>query len=87
MTNKFELRDYQKRAVGEGAAALLNHQTLGQYPIIQAGTGAGKSLIIAGIVNKLLATLPKPKRESECQIVILQPNKELLEQISVVWNR
>lgn len=39
MTNKFELRDYQKRAVGEGAAALLNHQTLGQYPIIQAGTG------------------------------------------------
>lgn len=42
----------------------------------------GKSLIIAGIVNKLLATLPKPKRESECQIVILQPNKELLEQNS-----
>lgn len=39
--SKFELRDYQKRAVGEGAAALLNHQTLGQYPIIQAGTGAG----------------------------------------------
>lgn len=80
--SKFELRDYQKRAVSEGATALLNHQTRGHYPIIQAGTGAGKSLIIAGIVNKLLATLPKPKRESECQIVILQPNKELLEQNS-----
>lgn len=39
--SKFELRDYQKRAVSEGATALLNHQTLGQYPIIQAGTGAG----------------------------------------------
>lgn len=81
----FKLRSYQEKAVSAGVEALTAksmQNKCGRYPIIQAGTGAGKSLIIAGIVHELLQRLPTPKYASECQIVILQPNKELLEQNS-----
>lgn len=62
----YELRDYQKEAVAAGIKGLTQY---GKPFIIQAATGAGKSLIIADICHKL-----------DEPILILQPNKEILEQ-------
>ena len=64
--NKFKLRDYQDEA-STIAVDGLNKE---KHPfIIQAATGAGKSLIIAEICHRI----NEP-------ILILQPSKEILEQ-------
>lgn len=62
----FKLRDYQAEAV---EIAVKGLQTEKHPFIIQAATGAGKSLIIADVCHKI----NEP-------ILILQPNKEILEQ-------
>lgn len=62
----YQLRDYQSEAVEES----LKHLREYRKPfIIQAATGAGKSLIIADICHKL-----------DEPVLVLQPSKELLEQ-------
>ena len=62
----YQLRDYQQEAVAQA----IKHLTEYQKPfIIQAATGAGKSLIIADICHKL-----------DEPVLVLQPSKELLEQ-------
>jgi len=63
---KYKLRDYQAEAVDKAIWHLKNYP----HPfIIQAATGAGKSLMIADICHKL----NEP-------VLILQPSKEILEQ-------
>lgn len=62
----YQLRDYQEEAV---QIALKNLKNYNSPFVIQAATGAGKSLIIADICHKM----NEP-------ILILQPSKELLEQ-------
>lgn len=62
----YQLRDYQADAVQIG----VKHLRGDTKPfIIQAATGAGKSLIIAGICHEI-----------DEPILILQPSKEILEQ-------
>lgn len=62
----YKLRDYQAEAVDIAVRKLLK----GSKPfIVQAATGAGKSLIIADLCHKL-----------DEPVLILQPNKEILEQ-------
>lgn len=63
---KYILRDYQKKASDIAVEGLRQEK----HPfIIQAATGAGKSLIIADICHRI-----------DEPILILQPNKEILEQ-------
>jgi DNA repair protein RadD len=63
---KYELRDYQIDASNAAVKGLQEEK----HPfVIQAATGAGKSLIIADICHRI----NKP-------ILILQPSKEILEQ-------
>lgn len=62
----YKLRDYQAEAV---SAALTGFKTEKHPFIIQAATGAGKSLIIADVCHKV-----------DEPILILQPSKEILEQ-------
>ena len=62
----YQLRDYQQDAVREGIDHLL---TFGKPFVLQLATGAGKSLVIADICHKI-----------DEPILILQPNKEILEQ-------
>ncbi len=61
----YKLRPYQEEAV----RAAMDGFTKGKPFIIQAATGAGKSLIIAEICHRLSGS-----------VLILQPSKELLEQ-------
>lgn len=62
----YQLRDYQEEAVTIAVKGLREEK----YPfIIQAATGAGKSLIIASICHRI-----------DEPILILQPSKEILEQ-------
>lgn len=62
----YKLREYQNEAVRAALSAFKSSK----HPfIIQAATGAGKSLIIADICHKL-----------NDNVLILQPSKELLEQ-------
>jgi DNA repair protein RadD len=63
----YQLRDYQAQAVDRGAAFLKAGAGLGG--IIVLPTGAGKSLVIAGIAKAL---------DAPC--LIFQPSKEILEQ-------
>lgn len=63
----YELREYQKQAVDAGIAFFRSAKP--KNSIILMPTGAGKSLIIAGIVQAL---------DAPC--LILQPTKEILEQ-------
>lgn len=63
---KYALRDYQEEATQIAVEALRKEK----HPfIIQAATGAGKSLIIASICHRI-----------DEPILILQPSKEILEQ-------
>lgn len=64
----FELRPYQVRAVENGIAYLTNKKKK-EHGIEVLPTGSGKSLVIAGIANRL-----------EGKVLILQPSKEILEQ-------
>lgn len=62
----YKPRDYQQQAVDKA----IKHFDIGSQPfIIQAATGAGKSLIIAEIAKEL-----------DDFVLVLQPSKELLEQ-------
>lgn len=62
----YKLRDYQIEAVEQAIWHLTNY---GKPFVIQAATGAGKSLIIADVCHKL-----------DEPVLVLQPSKELLEQ-------
>ncbi len=63
---KYTLRDYQEEGVAIAVKALRREK----HPfVIQAATGAGKSLMIADICHKI-----------DEPILILQPSKEILEQ-------
>lgn len=64
----FILRDYQEKAVKAGLDYINNPKNK-KKPLIVAPVGAGKSLYIASIAN----TIKDP-------ILVIQPNKELLEQ-------
>ena len=64
---RYKLRDYQLEASDIGVEKLTKNNP--QPFILQLATGAGKSIIIADIVNKLNAN-----------VLVLQPNKELVEQ-------
>lgn len=64
----YKLRDYQREAVDIAVKNLLRDKPKKPF-IIQAATGAGKSLIIATICHEI-----------DENILILQPNKEILEQ-------
>lgn len=63
---KYTLRPYQAEAVDEAVKGLTKYK---KPFVIQAATGAGKSLIIAEICHRL-----------DVPILILQPSKEILEQ-------
>lgn len=63
---KYVLRDYQREASEIAVANLLKKQ---KPFVIQAATGAGKSLLIAEICHRINE-----------HILILQPSKEILEQ-------
>lgn len=65
-TNSYTLRPYQDEAATE---AVKNLMAYGKPFVIQAATGAGKSLIIAEVCHRL-----------NQPTLILQPSKELLEQ-------
>lgn len=67
-TPKFILRPYQVEAVAKGLEFITNTKKKG-HEIQIIPTGAGKSLIIANICKEL-----------DGNILILQPNKEILEQ-------
>lgn len=62
----YKLRDYQQEAAD---IAVANLKKYGKPFVIQAATGAGKSLIIADICHQI-----------DEPILILQPSKEILEQ-------
>lgn len=64
----FKLRDYQKESVDIGIDFLENGKS-GDGGVIVAPTGSGKSLIIAGIAQKVPGS-----------IIVFQPNIEILEQ-------
>ena len=64
LQNTFQLRYYQQDAVN---AFLNNHTNNG---IIVCPTGCGKSLIISALANSF----------QESGVLVLQPNKEILEQ-------
>ncbi len=61
----FELRDYQKQAVDK----LMWSRRLDGADICVLPTGAGKSLVIAELANRI-----------DSDVLILQPSKEILEQ-------
>jgi DNA repair protein RadD len=63
---RYELRDYQNNGV---AVAIKNLREYDNPFVLQAATGAGKSLMIADICHKL-----------DEPVLVLQPSKELLEQ-------
>ena len=65
--SKFVLRDYQQQA-SDVAVDFFRSKAKGNGLIV-APTGAGKSLIVADIARQL-----------DGNVMILQPNKELLEQ-------
>ena len=64
----FTLRPYQQKAVDDCVAFLTNEKSK-EHGIAVLPTGSGKSLVIAGIVNRL-----------DGSVLILQPSKEILEQ-------
>lgn len=64
----FELRHYQELAVKKIIDSVLNHPQ--SNPLCVAPCGAGKSLIIATLVSRLI----------EHQILVITPRKKLLQQ-------
>jgi len=66
----FELRDYQYNAVDAAIAWILKST---ESCVIEAATGAGKSLIVANIAKQV-------EEKSGMQVLCLVPSAELLEQ-------
>lgn len=66
--NKYVLRDYQNTAVIAALNAMEHAQD--EIPVISLPTGSGKSLVIANIIQKFQGQ----------KVLVLQPNKEILEQ-------
>lgn len=71
----FTLRDYQQDAV-EGFFSYFKRVDDSGFPIIEAPTGSGKSLIIAEIIRRL------QEEWGECRIIVSAHVKELVEQNS-----
>lgn len=68
--SKIKLRDYQTRFVNSAIAALQEHKnTLQVLP-----TGGGKTIIISGVIHKILEQQPKAK------FLVLQHRKEIFDQ-------
>ncbi len=63
------LRDYQSDAVDAAVDAVRQ----GQHPVVSLPTGAGKSMVVAGIVDKLSV-------HGEERIIVTVPSRELAEQ-------
>ena len=63
----YKLRDYQEFAVAKGVDGLTKKNP--KPFVLQLATGAGKSIVIADIVDRLQA-----------KVLVLQPQKELVEQ-------
>ncbi len=64
---KYKLRDYQEQAVDKGVALLQEPEP--RNGVIVLPTGAGKSLVISNIADRM-----------EGSTLVLQPSKEILEQ-------
>lgn len=74
------LRDYQVEAINRTAQALKLHKRV----VLTAATGAGKSLIIAGIVKRYLEKTPGAKVLILChQAEILTQNREKIEALGI----
>lgn len=65
----YTLRSYQQHAVDRGVAYLTRPEFRGRNGLIVIPTGAGKSLVIAGIATRL----NEP-------VLVFQPSKEILQQ-------
>lgn len=65
----YQLRPYQQEASDRAVAFLTNRKAPTYAGLIVAGTGTGKSLIIADIAHRL-----------QSDVLVLQPSKEILEQ-------
>lgn len=74
------LRDYQQEAITKTGQALRVYKRV----VLTAATGAGKSLIIAGIVQRFLVKNPTSRVLILChQAEILLQNKEKLEALDI----
>jgi DNA repair protein RadD len=67
-----ELRDYQKEAVFSLVTAMGQEQSV----LLQAATGAGKTVIICDLLKKLLVSSPKGR------VLILAHRRELVQQMA-----
>src|SRR5512146_2190047 len=74
------LRDYQVEAINRTAQALRQHKRV----VLTAATGAGKSLIIAGIVQRFMEKNPGQRILILChQAEILTQNKDKIEALGI----
>lgn len=73
---KYPLRDYQAKAVDSCLSWMMKHPGVEEAPIIEIPTGGGKSLVIAGLVEKVFTDY----REHHPRVLVLVPSKELMEQ-------
>lgn len=74
------LRDYQVEAINRTAQALRLHKRV----VLTAATGAGKSLIIAGIVQRFMEKNPGQRILILChQAEILTQNKDKIEALGI----
>lgn len=76
MKREMILRPYQSAAVSDLFAWWSKRRKITECPIIVQPTGAGKSLVIAEIVNQLFEQWP----EEHPRTIVLVPSKELAEQ-------
>lgn len=67
----FKLRPYQKEAVSKAIQAMMETD---HHPLVAVPTGGGKTVIMAGVVKRLIS------RKKNAKILILSHVKEILEQ-------
>lgn len=65
----YVLRSYQQNAVNRSVEFLTNPRLRGRNGLVVLPTGAGKSLVIAGIATRL-----------DAPVLVFQPSKEILQQ-------
>jgi len=65
----YVLRSYQQNAVNRSVEFLTNPRLRGRNGLVVIPTGAGKSLVIAGIATRL-----------DAPVLVFQPSKEILQQ-------